>query len=215
MRKLVTLGMMALLLAGLAAAQEATTGTTLPTAMPAGTTISIKLETPIATYVTKVGDQFSGRVTQAVVVNGVTVVPVGASVIGQVTRLKEQRRYRGRPEIDLRPETIVMPDGKRYAIHAAVVDTDQSHLDVDDEGRVKGPGHENSDIRNAAIGTGAGLTVGPVAGGGSGALWGTAVGASASAVYWLVKKRGTEIPAGSELTMELNRAVELRTVEAD
>lgn|SRR5688572_25884682 len=214
MKKLVTLGMV-VLLAAIAAAQEATQGTVGPAAIPAGTEISIKLETPIATYVTKVGDQFSGRVTQPVLVNGMTVIPVGATVQGQVTRLKEQRRYKGRPEIDLRPETIVMPDGKRYAIHAVVVETDQSHLDVDDEGRVKGPGHENSDIRNAAIGTGAGLTVGTLAGGGSGALWGTAVGASASAVYWLVKKRGTEIPAGSELTMELSRAVELRTVEAD
>lgn len=214
MKRLVTLGMV-LLLAAMAAAQEATEGTSLPTAMPAGTTIAIKLETPIATYVTKVGDAFSGRVTQPVMVNGVTVIPVGASVLGQVTRLKEQRRYKGRPEIDLRPETIVMPDGKRYAIHAVVVETDQAHLDVDEEGRVKGPGHENSDIRNAAIGTGAGLTVGAVAGGGSGAVWGTVVGASASAVYWLVKKRGTEIPAGSEIKVELSRAVELRTVEAD
>lgn len=214
MKKVVTAGMV-LLLAAMAAAQQATEGTAGPTAMPAGTTISMKLETPIATYVTKVGDQFSGRVTQPVTVNGMTVVPVGATVQGQVTRLKEQRRYKGRPEIDLRPETIVMPDGRRYAIHAVMVETDQSHLDVDDEGRVKGPGHENSDIRNAAIGTGAGLTVGALAGGGSGALWGTAVGASASAVYWLVKKRGTEIPAGSELKMELSRAVELRTIEAD
>ena len=82
MRKLVTLGTMVLLLAAMAAAQEATEGIALPGSMPAGTTISIKLETPIATYVTKVGDAFSGRVTQPVMVNGVTVIPVGASVLG-------------------------------------------------------------------------------------------------------------------------------------
>lgn len=212
MRKLVIAGVV-LLLATTVAAQELTQDT--PASMPAGTSISIKLETPIATYVTKVGDPFSGRVTQPVMVNGVTVVPVGAHVQGVVTRLVEQRRYKGKPEIDLRPETMVMPDGRRYAIHAAVVDTDQSHLSVSDEGRVKGPGHEKSDIRNAAIGTGAGLTIGAVAGGGSGAVIGAMVGASASAVHWLVKKRGTEIPAGSEVTMELSRAVELKTVEAD
>jgi hypothetical protein len=60
-----------------------------------------------------------------------------------------------------------------------------------------------------AAGTGAGLGVGAAFAGGKGALVGAAVGATATAVRWLGKTKSADLPAGSEITMELGRPVML------
>ena len=66
----------------LAAAAVAQTNISLPT----GTAFKVKLENTLATFSSKEGDPFSGRVTEAVMLDGKTVIPVGATVQGRVTR---------------------------------------------------------------------------------------------------------------------------------
>ena len=78
--------------------------------LPAGTSVRLKLETPISTSTSKPGDAFYGRVTQSVLHEGKTVIPVGSSVEGNVVRVSEPRRIKGLPTIELRPNLIVMPD---------------------------------------------------------------------------------------------------------
>src|SRR5262249_30703838 len=97
-----------------------------PLALPAGTTVQLKLESMISTSYNKPGDPFAGRVIAPVVLEGKTVIPVGASVAGRVIKVSEVRRYRGRPLIDLHPQTIIMPNGQRYEISAVVSATDSS-----------------------------------------------------------------------------------------
>src|ERR1700689_566206 len=79
--------------------------------LPAGTALKVKLETTLATSTNKVGDPFSGRVTEPVVVDGKTVVPIGATVEGRLTRVSAPRRVAGKPTIGILPETLVMPNG--------------------------------------------------------------------------------------------------------
>ena len=57
-----------LLLAGAAWAQ-----TNL--SLPAGTALKVKLENTLSTFSNKPGDPFSGRVTEAVVLDGKTMIP--------------------------------------------------------------------------------------------------------------------------------------------
>ena len=179
-------------------------------ALPSGTTVHMKLETPISTKTSKVGDTFAGRVTEPVMLNGKTVIPVGAGIRGQIVKLTEPRRVKGKPTIELRPDTITMPDGEKYEFHATVVDTDAStKTSVNDEGQIKGKGRDGKDMRNIAIGTGAGLTVGAVAGGGKGALIGATIGAGVTVAHWLSKHKSAELPAGSEIVMELNRPMSM------
>ena len=64
-------------------------------------------------------------------------------------------------------------------------------------------------MRNIAIGTGAGVGVGAVVAGGKGALIGGAIGAGVTVAHWLSKHKSAELPAGSEIVMELNRAMSL------
>jgi hypothetical protein len=198
-----------LLLASASMAQEAVS-------LPAGTAVRMKLETPISTTISKAGDTFSGRVTQPVMHEGKTVIPVGASVQGKVVRVSEPRRIKGRPTIELRPESVTMPDGSRFALNAVVVDTDPAaDTEVDDEGKIKGKGRDGADNRNLIIGTAGGGTIGAIAGGGKGLLVGAAVGATAAVTYWLTKRKTAELVAGTEIIMELSRPMSMAAAEAD
>ncbi len=197
MKRAVGVMVLAMLLAGMMAAQTLS--------LPAGTGVKMKLETPISTRTTKVGDSFAGRVTEPVMIENNVVIPVGASIEGHVAKISEPRRIKGVPSIDLRPDMLTMPNGEKYNISAVLVDTNLSGTHVNDEGKIKGSGHDSHDVKEVAIGTGAGLGVGAIAGGGTGALVGATVGASITVAHWLTKRHSAELPAGTEITMELSR----------
>lgn len=185
-----------LLLATLASAQ------TLPT----GTALKMKLENTLTSFSTKGGDPFSARITEPVVLDGKTVVPIGTTVQGRVTKTSEPRRIAGKPTIAIFPETLVLPNGDRFMLNATLVDTDRRHgTDVNNEGQFKGAGHDGKDLTEIGMGTGGGMLVGGLIGGGKGLLVGGAIGAGATITHWLGKHRSTMLPAGSELVMELSR----------
>lgn len=187
------------------------TATAQPLQLPVGTAVRMKLETPISTQVNKAGDRFSGRVTEAVVLEGKTVIPVGASLEGRVVRTSEPRRIRGTPTIDLHPDVVVLPNGDKYSLDAVVVDTSaRPETSVNDEGQIKGRGHDGKDWREMGIGAGAGAGVGAlVTHDMHGTLIGAGVGATASVVHWMVKRRSANLPAGTEIIMELSRPMAL------
>lgn len=197
MKKWIALPCM-LLLAVLMAAQ---TGSPVP----AGTTLMVRLDTTLATFSNRVGDPFQAKVTQPVVVNGSTLIPVGATVEGRVTKVNEPRRISGKPTIGILPEAVILPTGERYFLDATLVDTNIKGTDVSAEGQYKGTGHDRRDTLELGGGTAGGMLVGGLIGGGPGVLIGGAVGASATTVHWLSKHRSATLPAGTELTLELNR----------
>src|SRR5205807_9761910 len=85
--------------------------------VPAGTALMVKLETTLATFSNKAGDPFRGQLIQAVVVNGKTVIPAGATVEGRVTKVAEPRRISGKPTIGILAETLVLPTGERFFLN--------------------------------------------------------------------------------------------------
>ena len=176
------------------------------TALPTGTAVKMKLETTLATFSSKAGDPFSARVTEPVVLDGKTVIPIGTTVEGRVTKSNEPRRIAGRPTIAIFPENLVLPNGDRFMLNASLVDTNRGHgTDVNPEGQFKGAGHDGKDLTEVGMGTGGGMLVGGLAGGGKGFLIGGAVGATATVTHWLGKHRSAMLPAGTELVMELSR----------
>src|SRR5207237_9882451 len=143
------------------------------------------LENTLATFTSKSRDHYAGRVIEAVVIDGKTVIPIGATVQGRVTKVNEPRRIAGKPTIGILPETVVLPNGERYALSASLVDTSlRSGTDVNEEGQFKGAGHNGKDLTEVGLGTGGGMLVGGLAGGGKGVLIGGAIGATANAVHW-------------------------------
>jgi hypothetical protein len=185
------------LLAALAAAQ---------TSLPTGTAVKMKLDTTLATFSSKAGDPFSARVTEAVVMDGKTVIPVGTTVEGRVTKSTEPRRIAGKPTIAIFPENLILPDGQRFLLNATLVDTNRGRgTDVNTEGQYKGAGHDGKDLTEIGMGTGGGMLIGGLIGGAKGLVIGGAVGATVTVSHWLGKHRSASLPAGTELVMELNR----------
>jgi hypothetical protein len=185
------------------------------TALPTGTAVKMKLETTLATFSSKAGDPFSARVTEPVVVDGKTVIPVGATVEGRVTKATEPRRVAGKPTIAIFPENLILPNGDRFMLNATLVDTNVRHgTDVNTEGQFKGAGHDGKDLTEIGFGTGGGMLIGGLAGGGKGLLIGGAVGATVTVAHWLGKHRSAMLPAGTELVMELSRPMTMTTASS-
>jgi len=188
-----------LLLAAMAAAQAVSP-------VPAGTALMVKLETTLATFSNKAGDPFRGSLTQAVVLDGKTVIPAGAVVEGRVTKVEEPRRIAGKPVIGILPEALILPTGERLFLDATLVDTNVGNgTDVDQEGQFKGSGHDRRDQLETGGGTAGGMLIGGLIGGPPGVLIGGIVGAGSTGAHWLSKHRSAILPAGSTLTIELNR----------
>jgi hypothetical protein len=196
-----------LLLASMLAAQ-----TSSP--VPAGTALMVRLDTTLATFSNRVGDPFQGRVSQAVIINGNTLIPVGTTVEGRVTKVSEPRRISGKPTIGLLPEAVILPTGERYFLDATLVDTNIQGSDVNQEGQFKGSGHDRRDTLETGGGTAGGMVIGGLIGGGPGILIGGAVGATSTTVHWLSKHRSATLPAGTTLTLELNRPMAMGTPTA-
>jgi len=186
-----------LLLAAMAAAQSAP--------VPAGTALMVKLDTTLATFSNRAGDPFRGTVTQPVVIDGRTVIPAGATVEGRVTKVSEPRRISGKPTIGILPEALVLPTGERFFLDATLVDTNIRGTDVNQEGQFKGSGHDRLDQEEAGGGTVGGMLIGGLVGGPPGILIGGAIGAGSTGAYWLSKHHSATLPAGTTLTLELNR----------
>ncbi len=203
MRKCAVLSCM-LLVAAMAAAQAGDP-------VPAGTALMVKLETTLATFSNKAGDPFQGRLTQPVVLNGKTLIPAGTMVEGRVTKVAEPRRITGKPTIGILPEALVLPTGERLFLDASLVDTNIPGTDVNQEGQFKGSGHDRRDEIETGGGTAGSMLIGGLIGGPPGILIGGVVGAGATGAHWLSKHRSATLPAGTELTLELNRPLAMTT----
>lgn len=179
--------------------------------VPAGTALMVRLDTTLATFSNRVGDPFRGSITEPVVVDGKTVIPAGATIEGRVTKVAEPRRIHGKPTIGILPEAVILPTGERYYLDATLTDANIPGSDVNTEGQFKGSGHDRHDTIMQGGGTAGGMLIGGLVGGPVGILVGGAIGAGSSTGFWLTKHRSATLPAGTQLTLELNRPLTMTT----
>lgn len=212
-RGMATLALTALLFAGCgqspqadeAKAAEAKSGgvlgglfaSTTPVELPAGTQITVTLDQSLRSDKNTPGDEFDASVAAPVVINGKTVIPKGAKVIGRVMDAKESGRLKGVAQLRLSLAEVEV-DGTSYDIATSdIVRTGQNH-----------------NKRNTAMiggGTAAGAVIGGLAGGGKGALIGGAVGAGAgTATAAATGKKDIVIPAETKMTFSLTEAVTVK-----
>jgi hypothetical protein len=167
--------------------------------IPAGTPLTVVLDTPVGSDTSRVEESVQGHLSRPLALHGETVLPSGSRLSGVVTDATRSAKVKGRAYVAVRFDTLrPRGDDERYAIRTASV------------GRTAAATKEKDalEIGGAAAG---GAIIGALVGGSKGALIGTGVGGGAGTGAVLAT-RGKEIhmPQGTALTMTLSQAVTVR-----
>ena len=187
---------------------------------PAGLMIPATLDTSIATSVAKAGDMIQAKVSQAIIL-GDSQIPVGTTLIGQVTDSKAGKFLGRTGALDITFNRLRTPDGQEAPISATIVGEIGKYDNVEN-GAIKGETWKGkvvqAGVRGAVgAGTGAalGTAIGAIAGGGRGAgrgAWsGTAIGAGLGVAQSLIARKGNDvvIPSGTAIELKLDSPLQL------
>jgi hypothetical protein len=177
----------------------------VPGQLNEGTVLRARLQTPLTTQNSHVGDTFLAEVVQPVMQHGVVLIPVGAQIRGRISSVHGGRRLTGRASIRLQPDYIIFPDGTSRRLHAELVDLDNfSDAHVDSEGTIIGTEHPKATLAAVGLTTASATVAGAMIGGGIGAGVGAAVGVGAGAIWFLKRDVQQELPAGTGLVFSLD-----------
>ncbi len=198
------------------AVPQAATSQTAPSAakqitVPVGTEVLLQLKSVIDTKSSKVGDGVYCQTTFPVVADNTVVIPAGAYVKGEISRLQRAGRIHGRAEVLFHFTTIIFPNGYTVELPGTLHgDAGTSRAKVaDDEGTVRSDGHDK--LKKLPESVGKGATYGTVGGViASGNLTGLRVGGGIGAAIGLASVLATRGPdvriePGATLAMVLQR----------
>jgi len=176
--------------------------------LPSGTILQVVMETHLNTKDSKSGDPFRSHLVMPVFVDGQEVLPVGCVVEGTVVRVQGPGRVAGKAEMQLRPEKMTLPNGDVLNVNAMITGgtAGQNTKISGKEGTVQGSGKDGMDVRGTATTATTGAVLGGVMYGGQGALIGAGAVGAIALIHQIFKKgHDAELPAGSEITLELSR----------
>lgn len=154
--------------------------------IPAGTQLSVRLNDQLDSERNQVGDTFRGSLSTPIVINGETVIPSGADVVGRVADVKSAGRFAGNSVLTLELTSLSV-NGKTYNVQT-------------NQWSRAGKGEGKNTATKVGVGTAAGAILGGLIGGGKGAAIGAASGAGAGTGVAAAKK-GQQIKLGPEAVL--------------
>jgi hypothetical protein len=161
-----------------------------------GTELPLELLTTLSSETAVVETEVRARLKQAVTVNGETVVPNGATLIGSVTEVERAGRVKGRSHLAMR-FTEVTYSGERHRINTAPLS-------------FEGEATKSEDATKVGVGAGVGAVIGGILGGGGGAAKGAAIGGAAGGGAVLATRgKEVELASGTALTAVLSAPLTL------
>jgi type IV secretion system protein VirB10 len=188
-----------------------------------GTHILLNMINSVSTKQAVVGDRIYLETAFPVIANGKIIVPQGSWVTGTVTQVKRPGRVKGRGELEVRFDSLTLPNGvtRNFRSDLGALDATNSGTLDRENSKVKGPGDKAGDAgtvvrttaEGAAIGTGIGAAAGHI---GTGSLIGLAGGA-AGGLIGVLASRGPDamLPRGSSVEMVLDRPLVYTPAELD
>jgi hypothetical protein len=181
-----------------------------PNQLPEGTTLTVSLNQQLSTSTTQPGTIFSARLLAPVMKDNHIVIPVGSTITGRVTSVSEGRRITGGASIRLRPDEVVLPDGKRYFLHAEVYDLgDSRKVKPGSEGTVVNVGHGKRTLAEASLLGGGAAAAGFMIAGGPAALVLGGAAAGYVGAHWLLESKQAVLPKDSEVVFGLTQPMSL------
>lgn len=165
--------------------------------VPEGTVLHVRLDTSVGSATSKVEDAVEGTLTQALVVDGTTLAPIGSRVKGEVTAAVPSPK-RGQASLAFQFRTLAITGhDDPYTIEAGI-------------SRVA-PSEKKDDIITIGAPAAVGAVMGGIIGGKKGAVIGAVVGGGAGTAIVLTSTgKDISLPAGTEVTMALKAPVDIR-----
>ncbi len=164
--------------------------------IPAGTPVSITLDSPAASDRNRVVDRIRAHTRRAIVVDRTTVIPAGSLLTGHITRVVRPGRVKGRGQIAYRFDRLT-PAGSHAAIPFATTSV----------ARIA-PATKAEDAEKIVVPAIGGAAIGAAADGGKGAAIGGAVGGGAgTAVVLSTRGPDVHVAVGATATVRLLKPV--------
>ena len=167
----------------------------VPMTLPAGTPVTVRVDTEISSATAGVGQRFQAHLDQDLMVGGRLVAPAGARIYGRVAEAKAGTGTGGKPSLGLELTDITI-GGRVVAIK-----TDVQRFSA--EGTKPG----RKIVGGAALGAG----IGAIIDGGEGAAWGAGIGAVAGTAK-AASSPGNQVAVSAGTALEFRLATPL-TVE--
>lgn len=178
-----------------------------------GTKIPLRVITGVSSKSAQEGERVYLETTFPVMDKGRMIIPPGSQVAASVTYVQQAGRVKGRSELMLRFESLVLPNGVTRDFRSRVSSVEPGAGELDSEGKVKGPGSKGEDARKVGEATATGAAVGSVVGAATGRYGtGAAIGAAAGAAAGLGRVLGgrgqdTGFHRGDVVEMVLDRTL--------
>jgi hypothetical protein len=162
--------------------------------VPSAAEFKLRLQSPIDTKESRVGDRFTATVIGPSSFEN-------AVVEGHISKLNRSGRMTGKTELALQFDSITM-DGQTVPFKAELIRIYDSEKvkQIDEEGNVETSSRTSDTTKRSTIGAVAGAVLGGIAGGGKGAAIGAVIGAGAGAGTVMIEgNKDLRLEPGTEI----------------
>lgn len=169
-----------------------------PLVIPAGTSITVRLQEGLSSASAVPGERFEAVVDEPVILDDRTVIAVGTPVTGHVVIARRSGRLRHPGELGLTLDSVLLNNQQVPLTTSRII--------------ARGSSHKKRNLGWIGGGTGGGAVIGALAAGGRGALIGSGIGAVAgTTTAFVTGKKDVGFAAERRLRFRLNQDISLAT----
>jgi type IV secretion system protein VirB10 len=176
--------------------------------VPAGTVIPVSLTNRITTKHAKDGDGVYARTVFPITIDNKIVIPEGSHLRGKITEVRKPGRVKGKGELTLTFQTLVLPNGTTLPIYTSLGSAGGAG-ERRGEATVQGDSSKGHDAKTVGTTTAEGALIGVIADRGTGAAIGGGIGAAAGAAAVLFTRgKDLVLEPGTTIEIVLDRSIE-------
>jgi type IV secretion system protein VirB10 len=176
--------------------------------VPAGTVIPVTLTTRVSTKNAKDGDGIYGKTAFPITVDNKIVIPEGSNVRGKIVEVKRPGRVKGKAELTLNFQTLILPSGITLPIYTSLGGAGGAG-ERKGEATVQGDSSKTDDAKTIGTTAAGGAVIGGIPSRGKGAAVGGVGGAAVgTAAVLLTRGKDLVLEPGTTLEIVLDRPLE-------